>query len=297
MLNVSISASHKYARFGRGATILEARGGEPLDLQTIADRCPSVVAEDKHHSRSDKYTFISTLNILEGLAKEGFEPYSIMQGGTKYDDRRGFTKHFIRLRQRHAIAMRSGTAYEVCLLGSHDGTTSEQMFGGFFRDLCKNGTIWFDAGAVKITIPHKGDVIDQVIEGAYTVVGQSQLAYDSLDNLRRIELNRDEQMAFASAACVARFEDDKPPVTPAQLLAPRRLGDTGNDLWTTFNRVQENVIRGGLSYVQETVLTSGDVRRSNRVTRPVRSVDGDVRLNRALWTLADEMAKIKASAV
>lgn len=293
-MQITQSSSHKYAKFGKGSIVLEARNGEPLDLPTIARMCPAVVAEGKHESRSDKYTFISTLNLLEGLAKEGFLPHSIMQAGSKIPGKTAFTKHFIRLRQSTSVG-RGGTVYEVCLLGSHDGTTSEQMFGGFFRALCKNGSIWFDGAAKKVVIPHRGDIVDRVIEGAFTVIGQSQLAYSNLEQLRAIELNRDEQMAFASAAAVARFEDAVP-VSASQLLNARRLGDSGNDLWTTFNRVQENVIRGGIAYTSEQELPNGSTRIVHRHTAPIRSVDGDVRLNRALWTLTAEMAKLKGAA-
>jgi Domain of unknown function (DUF932) len=294
IMQVSFNSTHKYAKFGRGSIVMEANNGQPLSLDVIARDCPAVMAEDKHFSRSEKYTYISTLQVLKGLEREGFFPHSIMQGGSKFLDRRGFTKHLIRFRQDAAVG-RGGTHYEICLLGSHDGTTSYQMFGGFFRALCKNGSIWFDGQATKVVILHRGNVINDVIEGAFTVIGQSQLAYDSVDNLRRIELNRDEQMAYAASAAIARFDADSP-VTPAQLLAPRREGDRANDLWTTFNRVQENVIRGGLSYTRTEERKDGTSQIVHRATRPVRSVDGDVRLNRALWTLADEMAKIKAAA-
>lgn len=294
-MQITSGSSFTYSKFGKNSVTLEARNGAPLDLATIRQACPSVLAEDKHHSRSERYTFISTLQVLQALGKEGFFPHSIMQGGTKIEDKLGFTKHLIRFRQADVVG-RGGTQYEVCLLGSHDGTTSYQMFGGFYRALCKNGTIWFDEGAKKVSIPHKGDIIPQVVDAAFTVIGQSQIAYDDIDRLRAVELSRDEQMAFAASSALLRFEDGPAPVTPAQLLIPRRQGDIGNDLWTCFNRVQENVIRGGITFTAEQKLSSGETRLVQRHTRPVRSVGGDVRLNRALWTLADEMAKIKAAA-
>ena len=61
--------------------------------------------------------------------------------------------------------------------------------------------------------------------------------------------------------------------------------DSGNDLWTTFNRIQENMIKGGMSG------RSKSGRRST--TREVNGVTENVKLNRALWTLADEFAKLK----
>jgi hypothetical protein len=78
------------------------------------------------------------------------------------------------------------------------------------------------------------------------------------------------------------------------LLVPRRAADTQNDLHTVFNRVQENVIRGGISYTRQGL--QRPLPTVHRSTRSVRSVDGDVRLNRALWTLAEEMAKLKTAA-
>ena len=61
------------------------------------------------------------------------------------------------------------------------------------------------------------------------------------------------------------------------------------DLWTTFNRVQENMIKGGVP---------GRSARGRRMTtRGVAGVNENVKLNRALWTLADEFAKLKSSVV
>jgi hypothetical protein len=290
-MNMQISSTHKYARFGRGSVSLVARGNEPLDLAAIAQACPSVLAQDKHSSRSDRYTYVSTMDVMQALDGEGFRPYSIMQGGSKDEEKRGFTKHLIRFRHASSPIVKGDTQYEVVMLGSHDGTTSTQLFGGFFRALCQNGTLWFNGEATKIKVPHVGDIVPQVIDGAYTVVKQSQQALGQVDSFRQITMNRDERMAFASAAAQLRF-DDESPIQPDALLVPRRQADTTPDLHTVFNVVQENVIRGGLGYTAPNA--RGQIIHRN--TRPVRSVDGDVRLNRALWTLAEEMAKIKAAA-
>jgi hypothetical protein len=55
-----------------------------------------------------------------------------------------------------------------------------------------------------------------------------------------------------------------------------------------MNVVQENVIKGGLSAMRR------DGRETRRVTtREVRGIDQDVKLNRALWQLAERMAELK----
>ncbi len=43
---------------------------------------------------------------------------------------------------------------------------------------------------------------------------------------------------------MVRYEDEnKTPVTPEQIITPRRREDKQNDLWTTWQRVQENMIK------------------------------------------------------
>ena len=72
-------------------------------------------------------------------------------------------------------------------------------------------------------------------------------------------------------------------VNDQALQAARRPEDIGHSLWTTFQRVQENVIRGG---------QPGRSAQGRRLqTRPVGSIDRSVSLNRALWMLAEEMRK------
>ena len=72
------------------------------------------------------------------------------------------------------------------------------------------------------------------------------------------------------------------------MLTIRRREDTGNDLWSVFNRVQENTVRGGLRFRNE------ETGRRNR-TREVKGIDQNIRLNRALWELAEKMASLKAA--
>jgi hypothetical protein len=103
-----------------------------------------------------------------------------------------------------------------------------------------------------------------------------------------LTLNPGEQAAFANAALALKYETDiaPAPITETQLLRPNRQADTAGDLWTTFNRVQENMMRGGLR---------GRSAVGKRITtREVTGIDQNIKLNRALWVLAEEMRKLKA---
>ena len=57
---------------------------------------------------------------------------------------------------------------------------------------------------------------------------------------------------------------------------------------STFNRVQENVTKGFKTRVGE----YGN--RHNVSARAIRGIGQDVQLNRALWTLGQRMAEIRA---
>lgn len=135
--------------------------------------------------------------------------------------------------------------------------------------------------------PHKGDVTEKVIEGAYEVLGIFDNVADDMEMMKSISLTQGEQNLFACAALTYRYEDDeKFPITESQLLTPRRWEDKKDDLWTTFQRVQENMIQGGLS---------GRNSQGKRTrTRAVNGIDGDLKLNRALWLIAENFKNHKA---
>ena len=98
--------------------------------------------------------------------------------------------------------------------------------------------------------------------------------------LRR--LDRDEQIGFAGKALALRFPElDKAGIQPSRLLECRRADDNSENLWTVFNRVQENLLGGGLIRRTET----GRLSRTRRIT----SIREDVRLNGRLWDLAEEV--------
>jgi hypothetical protein len=153
--------------------------------------------------------------------------------------------------------------------------------------VCCNGLVCGDTVA-DVRVHHKGDVAGHVIEGAYEVLHGFERAQASRDAMQAITLDNGEAEVFARAALALKYDDpDKPaPITESQVLAPRRFDDRRPDLWSVFNRTQENLTQGGL------MGRSANGRRQR--TRPVQGIDQNVRLNRALWLLADGMRQLKA---
>ena len=117
------------SRFGRFSPSL--RSSTPIADDQLRQVAPSIFAEAAHDSRSARYTYIPTSTILDGLRKEGFQPFAVTQTRVRDEGKRDFTKHMLRL--RHASQIADTEANEIILLNSHDGTSSYQMLAGMFR--------------------------------------------------------------------------------------------------------------------------------------------------------------------
>lgn len=246
------------------------RQNRPLTNDELQRIVPSAFSEDKHDSRSERYTYIPTIVLLDRLRDEGFQPYYATQSRTRDIEKRDFTKHMLRLRRHDQLDGKE--VPEIILLNSHDGSSSYKMIPGMFRQICTNGLVaWKNFG--EISVPHKGDIVEQVIEGAYTVLKTFDAVTENIDMMKGIQLSEPEQRLLSTVALDFKYDGKKPPVTPDQVLQSRRWEDKSPDLWTTFNRIQENVIKGGIS---------GRTAKGQRTrTREVTGIDGDIKLGDA----------------
>ena len=275
-----------------------ARPGTFLTDDDIHRAAPSVFAVAAHESRSAGFQPIPTSQLLTGLRKEGFDVVQASQSRSRDPGRLDFTKHMIRL--RHASQTRGGSRAigdvfpEVVLVNANDGSSSYVMSAGLFRLVCLNGMTVSEKEFQTVRVTHWGDVQGKVIEGSFTVLEESTKALEHAEAWSAIDLSPPEQHALAESARVLRFGDSDgnvtTPITADQLLRANRQADVGPSLWHTFNRLQENVIKGGVS-----ALDRNPTGRPRRVTsRAVNGIDQDQRLNRALWLLAETMAGHKA---
>lgn len=271
--------------------------GRALTEDEMRRMAPSIFAVDKHESRSDRFRPIPTIEVLRGLMKEGFMPVGVRQSTTRDPGKAEFTKHLIRIRKMDQQLAVGDTVCEMLLKNANDGTSAYDLMAGLFRIRCLNSLVSQTDTIDTVKVRHSGDVQGKVIEGTYRVLGAAETVMAAPQDWAQMKLAREEQMFLAEAAHVLRFgevEDDKPStIDPAKLLLPRRIDDRANDLWTTFNVVQENMIKGGLKGVSINTET-GQRRRTS--TRAVKGIDQDIRLNKALWILGERMAELKKAA-
>ncbi|EKC2495443.1 DUF945 domain-containing protein [Salmonella enterica] len=263
------------SRFGR---INQIRRDRPLTHEELMQYTPSVFGEDKHASRSDRYSYIPTITLLDNLRREGFEPFFACQSRVRDPGKREHTKHLLRLRRAGQITGQQ--VPEIIILNSHDGSSSYQLLPGYFRQVCTNSLVCGQSLG-EIRVPHRGDIVGKVIEGAYEVLGVFDRVEEKREAMQSLQLPPPAQQALAKAALTYRFGEEHQPVTTTQILTPRRYEDRKDDLWSVFNRIQESLLKGGLP---------GRTAKGKRThTRAVNGIDGDVRLNRALWVMAEQM--------
>lgn len=136
------------SRFGRANVI---RRDRPLTREELFCVVPSVFSEDKHASRSERYTCIPTITLLENLQREGFQPFFACQTRVRDQGKREHTKHMLRLRREGQIT--GHQVPEIILLNSHDGSSSYQMLPGLFRMVCQNGLICGESFG-EVRVPH-----------------------------------------------------------------------------------------------------------------------------------------------
>ena len=262
----------------------------PLTEDELFRVAPSVFATEAHESRSDRFRPIPTIDIVRGLADEGFHVVGAKQSRSRDVTRKNYTKHLLRLRPDNVVAAVGDSVVEALLVNGNDGSAAYKLFFGLFRVVCQNSLVASQASIDEVKVRHSGDVRAKVIEGTYRVLENAAQAIEAPERWAQIRVDQDEARIFAEAAHELRFDRDEDgnthtPIKAEQLLIPRRPADTDPNLWTVFNVVQENAVKGGLS-------ARGERRRVT--TREIKGIDQDVKLNRALWTLTAKFAELKA---
>jgi hypothetical protein len=104
-------------------------------IQRYAPAAFTRQTEDKAGNES-----VSTLDIINALRKEGFEPVEVCQARTRDIGRSALAKHMVRLRHPKALKNDEGSC-EVVLVNDPVGAHSVQLMSGFFITACGNALI------------------------------------------------------------------------------------------------------------------------------------------------------------
>jgi hypothetical protein len=251
-----------------------------LSLDELHRRVPAVFAQSASDRTSPRYTFIPTREVLNGLMSAGFLPVEARQARVRKTNP-VHARHLVRLRRRYEVVELRDAVPEIVFLNSHDGSSNYQLRMGVFRVVCTNGMIVSQGAFPGYCVAHRGNVVDEVIAAAMDMAERFPLLASQVERMERRWLSAAAQIDLAERSLALRYPDvAMSGIQPSQLLSCRRAADAGDDLWRTLNRIQENLMRGGVSRRTP----SGRLVR----TRGLSAIRQEVRLNSALWDLALE---------
>jgi hypothetical protein len=221
---------------------------------------------------STRYAFVDTRDLLSIAEQSGFRITNAMAIKPRKKDPRS-VQHLVRMRHVDATPI-NGVYPEVLLRNSHDGTSPVGLMTGLYRLVCSNGLIVCEADFGTHQLRHTAS-------GAKAVTAALELAHaitvaDRIPRFVGRSMTLAAQLAYAEKAAALL----PTPINPEHLLTVRRPEDADPNLWTVYNRVQENLMRGG-------ILTRHVGRRVG-VTRQVKSLNKTLNLNTKLWALTEE---------
>ena len=274
----------------------------PVNSDQLRRAYPAIFAESEKDTLSDKYLYIPTYKLIECLTREGFSIIGAKQSGSRMGNNRDHAKHVVYLTHNSFSGNNLKVGEEMPMLAltnSHNGLSSFGIDTAFFRLACSNGLLMPTNSLNSARIVHKIGMQDDVINAAYRVVSEFPKQIAQIDNMKGINLSQDERHLLAETATRLVFDESQINLNKSlgrdiapKLLTVRRHADQKHDLWTAFNVIQENVIKGGISVVTENERGAWSWTR----TRGVNAIDRDAKLNKELMSLAQRFAELKQGA-
>lgn len=240
-------------------------------------------ATQPHPSVTAKYGFVPTHEIVGLLEDRGWNVTAMKAAKVRKADYSGYQKHIVRMRHKRARLLNVvGDVFpEIAIVNAHRSGILQIMFA-LYRLVCTNGMIVADTdGFMSYKRRHLVGAYDDVLEYIEGVVEAVPMLTARVGEFASIQMDVDSVMEFALEAMKIRWPKGSP-VSAFEVTRPRRAADTGSDLWTVFNIVQESLIKGGSFGFTKT--------GKHRMTREITSVEETVRINRELWQLTSDTA-------
>ena len=223
--------------------------------------------------------YIETADVVNDLQKEGWKISGVCENRNKKTNK--ISDNYVKL-YHPDLTMKNNQGQTECLsnvylTNSTTGNTALQVHHGLFRLVCSNGAVRGIKEEVG-NIPHTEKGIRDyqfTISNINTIAKQSLSYFDSFKN--RI-LTSKQISNLAIDALKLRFKKSQN-VNSQQLLNVHREEDKGDDLWTVFNRIQENLTKSNMM-----------VDANGRLLTGTTSVKQDIAVNQKLYNLVEAYA-------
>jgi hypothetical protein len=213
-----------------------------------------------------KEFYIPTLDVITKLQDEGWQLSGVAEQRGK---NRKITSNYVQLQHPDFAVQNSKGKDEaftsITLSNSCNGSRPLQMSLGLFRQVCTNGLIRFDQHAETEKIKHIEVNARDLDRFVNSMNGKASQLLTEVNEMKHKGLSLEDMRKLAHEAARLRYNnlDD---INIDDLLIVNRVEDESNDLWTIFNRIQENL------------------------THDVKNMNEDIRLNQQLFSLVENFA-------
>lgn len=268
-----------------------------LSKDDLRAKARFIFAKEPTKSVSQKYVFANTETVIDDMAKMGWGVVDAKQQKSKMRANGIASFHMVAFQNPDIAIYKTDEQGEfvtdeygnkvvdsyprIILTNSHDGNNSFVFRIGIFRLICSNGLVVstqeFECRKVR-HINYSFDDLRRVVIESVQRVGEQVIV---MSEMKRRILSENEISEFATQALKIRKGEDYKVEESAikEVLVANRKEDESTDLWTIFNRVQENLVHGHFS----TSNAKGKVRKA----RPIKSIAKDIEVNTRLFQLAN----------
>lgn len=253
-----------------------------ITLEELSRQAPAATHGAAGAHMSDKYGYVDTRAVIERLMGEGFMPVAGQQDKPRSRNP-NTVQHMVKLQHESLLGEEldvGASVPQLIINNSHNGRTKLRMHAGIFRFVCMNGLVVGD-NTLSVELRHTRDLPSAVPEFAEKLLNNTKRLQTLMNRWERVPMPRRRQEKFAEKAAELRFGSQlAKQYAPSTILEARREEDDRETLWATFNRVQENCMKGGI----RGVTANGRRTQSHQIT----GVQRNLSFNAQLWNLAEE---------
>lgn len=260
--------------------------------QSNAANSPVLATKKISTNESEKYRFLSSDKIKNFFINRGYDLEGTSQVNPRLEHKKGYQKH-IMIFSKKGLMIDDENKLQILVTNSHDGSSALKLNLGVFRIVCANGLVAGD-DMYQQTIRHQGKMIEQNLEKSLNhIVAHASQLKEQVKKMKETVLSSSQKIRLAENAINIRLKGIKNIINIDMFSATKRhrSADNGQDLYTFFNVLQENCIRGGIEYKKEVRKINKETKEVTFETRQVKTrgiteVKRSLELNKALWNNA-----------
>ena len=211
------------------------------DINRLSAFIPSLDASWRANQRiKSKPVMVESLDAVREFQRQG---WNIAGAYEKRDKNRKIGSHFIKMEHPDFNIKNSKGQTEAIatmnISNTCNGSKPMELDLGAYRQVCSNGLIAHTSYS-NAKVPHSEKGQHSLNEILCDLGIRTQGVMEEFNKLKETQLTPAQAMNLATQAADARFGKGHR-IDVSQLLNVVRDEDKGDDVWTVFNRIQENL--------------------------------------------------------